>query len=245
MSVQLNVRDSEDPSGFGYGTELPKHGTIKLIAKCSKKCAGDLHVLQLPPLLLQVFKVEFYFEGLLVLVRDGGEVLRAQVGRGNSGRAVREELAQPFFQWAAFSNSPLVYVEQGSGSHEIQVVFPGLQFIYTIAKEELFPSSLFLLSCVLNGMLLSLGVTVLAHLTALQYLGGKYLCSKPFCNLSLILFNVSTRVARAFRLPSCNEISLPFCKLFVLIYLILIVHPLGLSPSLSTRVCSDIFLKSE
>lgn len=45
MSVQLNVRDSEEPCGFSYGTELPKHGNFKVIVKCSKKRAGDLHVL--------------------------------------------------------------------------------------------------------------------------------------------------------------------------------------------------------
>lgn len=83
-----------------------------------------------------------------------------------------------------------------------------------------------------------------SSLVALQYLGGKCLCSKPLRNSALIL-SVSTGLARAFRLPSCNGISLPFCKLFVLIYLILIVHALGLSPSLSTSVCSDTFLKSE
>lgn len=84
-----------------------------------------------------------------------------------------------------------------------------------------------------------------SSLVALQYLGGKYLYSQCLQNLTLILLNISTRIDHAFRLLSYNEISLLFCKVFVLIYLILIVHPLGLSPSLSTSVCSDIFLKSE
>lgn len=189
-----------------------------------------------------MFKGEFYVEGLLVLVRDDWITLCAGAARDFRANCSRGACSALLLV-GSFLQEPFCFPRARKWKPwYLDCVARPVVYLYNTKAGIISFISVSAFLCA------EWVATVFGCYSPHSWLCSVWVentCSKPLRNLTLILVNVSTRVAHAFRLPSCNEISLPFCKLFVLIYLILIIHSLGLSPFLSTNVCSDIFLKSE